>query len=101
MKRFLAVAAVMVAAVVVVLTAGSAYAGRTAGLRFHAASATWVSAQRGWLLGSAPCGQATCTTVIGTTDGGRTWSRLGTLDAPLSVEQDTGITQVRFADDLH
>jgi hypothetical protein len=31
---------------------GSAYAGRTAGLRFHAVSASWLSAQRGWLLAS-------------------------------------------------
>lgn len=101
MRRYPAVTAVAFAAMVVVLAAGSAYAGRTAGLRFHAASVTWVSAQRGWLLGSAACGQATCTTVIRTTDGGRTWSRLASLDAPLTVEQDTGITGVRFADDLH
>jgi photosystem II stability/assembly factor-like uncharacterized protein len=62
---------------------------------------SWVSPEHGWMLGSARCGQATCTTVAGTTDGGRTWRRLGTLDAPLTLEQETGVTEVRFTDDLH
>src|SRR5438093_1608758 len=76
--------AVALAAIVAALSGGSAFAGRTSGLRYHAASMSWVSAERGWLLGSALCGRTTCTTVIGTTDSGRTWNRLGVLDAPLT-----------------
>jgi hypothetical protein len=103
MKRVPTVASVAVATVVaVVALAGEpAYAGRTSGSRFQAASVTWVSAQRGWMLGTAACGQATCTTVIGTADGGRTWNRVGTLDAPVTSDEGTGVTEIRFADALH
>src|SRR5437667_3331690 len=68
---------------------------------FHAQSLSWVSATRGWMIGSGPCGQTTCTTVVRTTDGGGTWKKLGTLSAPVTLEQATGVTEVRFADDLH
>jgi hypothetical protein len=68
---------------------------------FHAQSQSWVSPKHGRLLGSAPCGQTTCTTVVGTTDGGATWNTLGTVEAPLTLEQASGVTEVRFADDLH
>jgi hypothetical protein len=68
---------------------------------FRAQSVSWVSPAHGWMLGVAPCGQTTCTTVDGTTDGGATWNKLGTLNAPLILEQDNGVTEIRFADDLH
>ncbi|HEX9311411.1 MAG TPA: hypothetical protein VGA30_01110 [Actinomycetota bacterium] len=68
---------------------------------FHAQSVSWVSPEHGWMLGSAPCGASTCATVLGTTDGGGTWDRLGTMNAPVTLEQATGVTEVRFADDLH
>jgi len=68
---------------------------------FHGQSLWWVSPKHGWMLGSGPCGQTTCTTVVRTTDGGGTWKKLGTLDAPLTLEEATGVTEVRFADDLH
>ncbi|HEX9411056.1 MAG TPA: hypothetical protein VF986_05110 [Actinomycetota bacterium] len=68
---------------------------------FGAQSLSWVSPKHGWMLGSAPCGQATCTTVAGTTDGDATWSKLGTLAAPLTLEKESGVTEVRFADDLN
>ena len=68
---------------------------------FHAQSLSWVSATHGWMIGSGPCGQTTCTTVVRTTDGGGTWKKLGTLSAPLTLEGATGVTEVRFADDLH
>jgi photosystem II stability/assembly factor-like uncharacterized protein len=67
---------------------------------FRAQSLSWVSPKHGWMLGSAPCGQATCTTVVGTTDGGGTWKKLGTLAAPLTLEKESGVTEIRFADDL-
>jgi photosystem II stability/assembly factor-like uncharacterized protein len=68
---------------------------------FRAQSLSWISPKHGWMLGSAPCGQTTCTTVVGTTDAGATWKTLGTLQAPLSIETKTGVTEVRFADNLH
>jgi photosystem II stability/assembly factor-like uncharacterized protein len=68
---------------------------------FHAQSLSWVSATHGWMIGSGPCGQTTCTTVVRTTDGGGTWKKIGTLSAPLTLEEATGVTEVRFADDLH
>jgi hypothetical protein len=68
---------------------------------FHAQSMSWASPKHGWMLGSAPCGQSTCTTVVGTTNVGATWTKLGTLAAPLTNEESTGVTEIRFADDLH
>jgi photosystem II stability/assembly factor-like uncharacterized protein len=68
---------------------------------FRVQSQSWVSPRHGWLLGVAPCGQTTCTTVVGTGDGGVTWSTLGTLRAPLSSDDPGGVTQIRFADKLH
>jgi photosystem II stability/assembly factor-like uncharacterized protein len=68
---------------------------------FLAQSQTWVSPKLGWILGVSPCGQSTCTTVVGTTDGGGTWKTLGTLNAPLTLEKRSGVTEVRFADSLH
>src|SRR5215471_17472442 len=44
---------------------------------FKANSVTWVSAQRGWVLGAARCGQSTCSDVIGTSNGGKTWQLIG------------------------
>ena len=68
---------------------------------FHAQSLSWVSPKHGWMMGSGPCGQTTCTTVVRTMDGGGAWKKLGTLDAPMTLEETTGVTEVRFADDLH
>jgi photosystem II stability/assembly factor-like uncharacterized protein len=68
---------------------------------FRAQSLSWASPKLGWMLGVGPCGQSTCTTVIGTTDGGGTWNTVGTLNAPLTLEEEAGVTQVRFADALH
>ncbi len=69
---------------------------------FHVQSISWVSPMHGWMLGVAPCGDATCTTVAGTTDGGATWSVLGTMTAPLTMgEKKGGLSEIRFADDLH
>jgi photosystem II stability/assembly factor-like uncharacterized protein len=94
-----------------VLTAGSATASTasttfTAAPRavpsgFHAQSMSWVSPQHGWMLGLAPCGQSTCTTIVETTDAGATWTLAGRLRAPLTLEQASGVTEIRYADDLH
>ncbi len=68
---------------------------------FRAQSLTWVSPKHGWMLGVAPCGQIMCTTVVGTTDGGGTWNTLGTFKAPVTSDDKTGVSEVKFADDLH
>jgi photosystem II stability/assembly factor-like uncharacterized protein len=39
--------------------------------------------------------------VVATRDGGTTWKTLGSLGAPLTLEDATGVTEVVFADDLH
>jgi photosystem II stability/assembly factor-like uncharacterized protein len=66
---------------------------------FKANSVTWVSAQRGWVLGTARCGKSTCSDVIGTSNGGRTWRLFGTVKAPLAImgKGTHGVTTVRFA----
>ncbi len=53
----------------------------------------------GWVLGSATCGTKTCSDVIGTTDGGTTWSLLGEVPSPITTIGEpagAGITDVRF-----
>ncbi len=102
MRRSPAVVVLAAMVVAVVLQGGSAFARPSVRpARIHAESLSWISPEHGWMLGSARCGQATCTTVVGTTDGGRTWKRLGTLDAPMTLEDASGVTQLRFADDLN
>jgi hypothetical protein len=68
---------------------------------FRAQSQSWVSPDEGWVLGVDQCALSTCTSVLGTTDGGGTWNRLGTLKAPLTPEVKAGVTAIRFADALH
>jgi photosystem II stability/assembly factor-like uncharacterized protein len=80
---------------------GASRSGSAIPTGFRAQSLSWVTPKRGWILGVAPCGLSTCTTVVGTTDGGGTWNTLGTLNAPLTLEKEAGVTEVRFADALH
>jgi photosystem II stability/assembly factor-like uncharacterized protein len=68
---------------------------------FRAQSISFISPNVGWMLGAAPCGDATCATVVHTTDGGSTWSKVGTVGAPITLERESGVTEVRFADNLH
>lgn len=67
---------------------------------FAANSVTWVSPLRGWVLGHAPCGAKVCTYVLGSTNGGKTWQRLGIVAAPIArigEPGQPGVTEVRFA----
>jgi hypothetical protein len=68
---------------------------------FRAQSQDWISPNQGFVLGTKPCTSSVCTTVIGTTDGSATWKSLGTINAPLTLETKKGVTEIRFADDLH
>jgi hypothetical protein len=65
---------------------------------FEANSVTWLSAQRGWVLGAAACGKNACAEVIGTTDAAKTWRLIGTVGAPIAeFGGRPGITEIRFA----
>src|SRR5437588_9321807 len=68
---------------------------------FRVQSQSWVSRDHGWLLGASTCGANTCTAVAATTDGGTTWKQIGVIAAPMTNEQKTGVTEIRFADNLH
>jgi photosystem II stability/assembly factor-like uncharacterized protein len=65
---------------------------------------TWVSATHGWALTTSPgCGQPTCTDVLTTTNGGTTWSQVGSIAATSSQCtgcSTLGVTHIRFANDL-
>ena len=66
---------------------------------FAASSVTWLSAQRGWVLGAAPCGRHTCSDVASTTDAARTWRLIGSVPAPIALlgGAQPGIAEIRFA----
>jgi len=65
---------------------------------FEANSVTWLSAQRGWVLGAGACGKNACAEVIGTTDAAKAWRLIGTVGAPIaSFGGRPGITEIRFA----
>jgi photosystem II stability/assembly factor-like uncharacterized protein len=68
---------------------------------FRAQAITFVSPDRGWILGVQTCGQAKCTNVLRTTNGGDTWRKVGRIHAPLTYDKVAGVTEVRFSDDLH
>ena len=73
---------------------------------FEPMSATFVSAEKGWVLGSIPCGTARCPAIVRTLDGGVTWSSIGVPGtkvggrAPGSIGGSAGISSLRFADPL-
>jgi photosystem II stability/assembly factor-like uncharacterized protein len=72
--------------------------GTTVPAGFRANSLSWLTAQRGWVLGDAACDTGTCSSVIGTNDGGKTWHETGRVSAPLATSTTTGgVTEVRFA----
>ncbi len=66
-------------------------------------SATFVSAEQGWVLGSAPCGQPPCTSIVRTRDGGASWRGIPAPQASLAPPGDErgGLTTLRFADPLN
>ncbi|GAA5198698.1 hypothetical protein GCM10023322_72670 [Rugosimonospora acidiphila] len=94
---------------------GSAPAGGTgAGARppggpvpagFLARDFTFVSPDQGWLLGTAPCSSAPCTSIVRTTDGGRSWVGIPAPRADLEFNGQNGcdadqacVRGLRFAD---
>ena len=73
---------------------------------FRAQSATFVSSDQGWVLGSAPCATAPCTAVVRTSDDGGSWAGIPAptdgLENPRSGSTvPTGVSEIRFADNLN
>jgi photosystem II stability/assembly factor-like uncharacterized protein len=68
---------------------------------FQPASTTFVSASEGWVLGTAPCAHKPCTSVLRTTDGGRSWVGIPAPRFPLApASWLSGLHHLRFADPL-
>ena len=65
---------------------------------FVPVSATFVSTRTAWVLGTAPCPSAPCTSIVRTVDGGTTWVGIPTPHADLSRGHPGGIRSLRFAD---
>jgi photosystem II stability/assembly factor-like uncharacterized protein len=67
--------------------------------QFRAAAMSWLSGQRGWLLGSAPCGKKGCADVLATSNGGKSWSQAGLAGTPIATQatpSDVGVSEVTF-----
>ena len=87
---------------------GSAPAGPSGGpvpAGFRAYDLTWVSADDGWALGTAPCSSAPCTSIVRTTDGGRSWVGIPAPKAWLApadtcTQACDRISELRFATPL-
>ena len=70
---------------------------------FTGSDLTFVSPDRGWALGTAPCRKEPCTSLLRTVDGGRTWTG---GPAPVALLAPTGtscgsspcVSAVRFRD---
>jgi hypothetical protein len=68
---------------------------------FQPVSMTFVSASDGWVLGTAPCAQQPCTSVVRTTDGGRSWIGIPAPRYPLAATAlQHGLRDIRFASTL-
>jgi hypothetical protein len=66
---------------------------------FRAASVTFVAAREGFVLGTAPCRHAPCTSVVRTRDRGVSWRGLPAPVVPLGEPGVTGpaVWGIRFA----
>jgi photosystem II stability/assembly factor-like uncharacterized protein len=69
---------------------------------FRAVDLTWVSTTEGWALGTAPCAQAPCTSIVRTDDGGRSWVGVPAPIAELTGDSCNGrcVSHLRFANRL-
>src|SRR5271165_5192321 len=68
---------------------------------FTATSVTFVSAQEAFVLGTAPCSHAPCTSIVRTLDRGASWRGLPAPAVPLSSPGGTGVWGIRFATPEH
>jgi photosystem II stability/assembly factor-like uncharacterized protein len=66
---------------------------------FRPDSMTFISASEGWVLGTAPCAHAPCTSVVRTTNGGRSWVGIPAPRFKLApFIGGPGLIRMRFAD---
>jgi len=67
---------------------------------FKVASVTFVSASEGWVLGTTKtCAHTPCTSVLWTTNGGRTWAGIPAPKYKLATfDLGAGLDRLRFAD---
>lgn len=67
---------------------------------FTAYSASFVSPQQGWVLGTAPCAKPPCTSIVRTRDGGTSWRGIPAPKSAIALPGDerAGIATLRFAD---
>lgn len=63
--------------------ASPATAGTVVPPGFQPASTSWTGPDTGYVLGYSPCAKSWCPALLGTTDGGRHWRRLGAPPVPL------------------
>lgn len=68
--------------------------------KFTPTSVTFVSAGEGWVLGTAPCSDSPCTSIVRTQDGGKTWVGIPAPRASLGNPGDdrADVAVLRFAD---
>ncbi len=68
---------------------------------FGPVSVSFVSASRGFVLGTSPCAHAPCTSVLTTGDGGASWSAVTGLAAPVpspgASPSPAGVSKIAFA----
>lgn len=67
---------------------------------FVAQSVAPVDSRHVRVLGYSPCGTRRCSRVVDTDDGGKTWSLVGTIPAPIASLGQTdrgGLAEIRFA----
>jgi photosystem II stability/assembly factor-like uncharacterized protein len=70
---------------------------------FKVADLTFVSPDAGWALGTAPCAHAPCTSLVRTSDGGRSWVGVRPPVVALTGADDCAsgcVSHVRFATPL-
>ncbi len=80
-NRSMALVAAVLAALLAVVPSATAEPLVPAG--FAPASTSWTSPQTGYVLGYAPCAHEWCPALLGTTDAGSHWRRLGAPPMPL------------------
>jgi hypothetical protein len=68
---------------------------------FRATSVTFVSAREAFVLGTAPCSHAPCTSIVRTVDRGASWRGLPAPVVPLSAPGAAGVWGIRFATPQH
>jgi photosystem II stability/assembly factor-like uncharacterized protein len=68
---------------------------------FTATSVTFVSTQEAFVLGTAPCSHAPCTSIVRTVDRGASWRGLPAPVVPLSSPGGAGAWGIRFATPEH